>query len=176
MQSPGSGPQSFQLVRRAHQAESYEIWDGQSSTSQPAAMVLLPPAVANNPAARAAFGATVAWAQRPDNLSVAVLSHDVIGPTPWIAILPDSHGRAVWNFLQQLQASSMSGPAAGAQPGYGYGPAPAAAPQPGYGAQPGYGPAPGHGPQRGYGWQPGYGSQPTVTPTPPEPDEQAPTT
>jgi len=28
MQSTGPGPQSFQLVRRAHQAESYEVWDG----------------------------------------------------------------------------------------------------------------------------------------------------
>src|SRR5690348_1575096 len=106
MQSTGPGPQSFQLVRRVQQAESYEIWDGQSSTAQPAAMVLLPPAAANNGAARAAFGATVAWAQRPDNRFVAVLSHDVIGPTPWIAILPDPHGRAVWSFVQQLQASS----------------------------------------------------------------------
>src|SRR5690348_12132530 len=134
MQSTGPGPQSFQLVRRAHQAESYEIWDGQSSAGQPVAMVLLPPVAANDAVARSAFGATVAWAQRPDNRSVAVLSHDVIGPTPWVAIVPDPQGRAVWSFVQQLQAStalhfSAAGPVVGAaHPGV---PAPRSAPESG---------------------------------------------
>ncbi len=188
MQSTGPGMQSFQLVRRAHQADLYEIWDGQSSSGQPAAMVLLPPTVANNPAHRAAFGATVAWAQRPENNSVIVVSHDAAGPTPWVAILPDPQGRAVWSFLQQLQAALP-------QPNI-----PAQRPAPGYDAarpammppvsvppvSPPVSPPPVSSPPSAFDEQgptkrlgpptPSYGSVPPVSPPPSAFDEQAPTT
>jgi hypothetical protein len=117
MQSSERVGQTFHWVRRVHQTATFEVWDGQSSTGQPAIMVLLTPGAINDHVARASFVDAVRWAQRPDITEVTLLAEDAIGVKPWAALAADPHGQAFAERLLGLPPSVPPAAAPVAPPG-----------------------------------------------------------
>jgi hypothetical protein len=163
MQSSGRVGQTFHWARRVHQTETVEVWDGQSSTGQPAIMVLLAPGAVDNQAARASFADAVRWAERPDVTEVTLLAADAIGAKPWVALVADPRG---WAFAERFLGPPSSGPPAPAPaapiapPG-----SPVAPSSPSVYTPPVY--QPGQPPMQQPPVQPP--TQPPVTPPPPQP-------
>jgi len=98
-------PQPYQLVRRTHQAATYEIWEAQSVSGETAMLVIL---TTPEPAARDTFGEVVRRAVRGDLIDVKVAASDLAGSAPWVALVPDRLGRGVYRFIDQLQLADRA--------------------------------------------------------------------